>query len=107
MWTWDIGWRRILRGWEQEEYDRLRALLEAFSPNATKVDGKKWVHSSDVRYLERATSDLLANNDSVLPRDLCYLIQSRYVPGKVSIFGWRTVLDDYRQWRPYYVEALF
>lgn len=92
VWTCKLAWRREFRGWEMELYNNLMNMLGTTSLCIGQRDNWRWIYGSDGCYTVCRASDALVNQNSIIGRELCSMIWNRFVPEKVSIFGWRLIL---------------
>ncbi|GLT33473.1 hypothetical protein SLA2020_080610 [Shorea laevis] len=92
-WRWDIKWRRARMGREQEEEKRLWEVMGKVQLRKDVVDSWKWRHEATGKYIVKKAYEVLSFDVCLLEDKLCKLVWNRWVPSKVSFFGWRLCLD--------------
>ncbi|GAU38071.1 hypothetical protein TSUD_318650 [Trifolium subterraneum] len=95
---WEAGgeawvWRRLLRGWEEEELRECQTLLSTLSLQDHSSDSWQWQPDPVTGYSVRGAYHLLTSQDSVTLGVAAGLIWHPQVPLKVSIFAWRLLRD--------------
>ncbi|GLT79003.1 hypothetical protein SLA2020_505170 [Shorea laevis] len=93
VWQWKMEWKRACMGREVDEEERFWSVLSRARLTKGGMDKWKWVHNSNGDYTVKATYNFLSSIDVVLEKKWCKLIWGRYIPSKVSIFGWRLLLN--------------
>ncbi|GLT45512.1 hypothetical protein SLA2020_193400 [Shorea laevis] len=92
-WIWDCKWRRGCVGRGVSEENQLRELISGVKLLRDDVDSWRWVHSSDGAYSAKQAYDFLSPKFCILDEKWSKVIWSKYVPSKLSIFGWRFFLN--------------
>ncbi|GKV07275.1 hypothetical protein SLEP1_g19071 [Rubroshorea leprosula] len=92
-WVWDCRWRCGSRGRAAEEEQIFRSMLNGFTLRNGREDVWKWVHSSEGCYSVKAAYEFLTPNSCFVEEKWAKVIWNRYVPSKVSVFGWRLFLN--------------
>ncbi|GLT38064.1 hypothetical protein SLA2020_123340 [Shorea laevis] len=92
-WVWDCKWRRGCTGRVGEEEDRLREIINRFQVRENKDDSWRWSHSIDGVYSVKDAYVFLTPKDYLLDKKWVRIIWCKFVPSKVSVFGWRLFLD--------------
>ncbi|GKV09841.1 hypothetical protein SLEP1_g21281 [Rubroshorea leprosula] len=92
-WVWECRWRCGSRGRAAEEEEIFRAMINGFTLRIDREDVWKWVHSSDGCYSVKAAYEFLTPTSCFVEEKWAKVIWNRYVPSKVSVFGWRLFLN--------------
>jgi hypothetical protein len=104
VWTWNLGWNAALTGTEIEKASYLLTLLNSVQPKRNERDKRRWIaHTAGLFSVQSAYTVLMTNhvhsnnNDlAALDDDKVLALQKLWknnVPSKVSIFGWRLLLE--------------
>ncbi|GKV18280.1 hypothetical protein SLEP1_g28685 [Rubroshorea leprosula] len=88
-----LWWRCGCKGRAVEEEEHFRAMINGFKLRIDREDSWKSVHSSDGCYSMKAAYEFLTPNSSFFEEKWAKVIWNRYVPSKVSVFGWRMFLN--------------
>ncbi|GLT56346.1 hypothetical protein SLA2020_293910 [Shorea laevis] len=92
-WVWDCRWRRSCTGRATSEEDYFRDLINGVKVRKDKADFWGWVHKSDGAYSVKDAYAFLTPMDCILDKRWLKVIWCKYVPSKMSIFGWRLFLN--------------
>ncbi|GLU05147.1 hypothetical protein SLE2022_222630 [Rubroshorea leprosula] len=92
-WVWDCRWRHGCRGRAASEEEQLRELINGVKLKIDGVDSWRWIHSGDGSYSVKVAYDFLTPKVSILDGKWSKIIWSKYVPSKLSVFGWRLFLN--------------
>jgi hypothetical protein len=97
-WSWDLTWHSTLLQTEVEEAEYLMTLLQPIVPNKDKRDRRRWLESKDGVFTVHSAY-LALSKHQYKPLDNPSLeatfkkLWLNNVPSKVSIFGWRLLLE--------------
>ncbi|GKV01451.1 hypothetical protein SLEP1_g14002 [Rubroshorea leprosula] len=92
-WVWDCRWRRGCVGRAVGEEGQFREMINGVRLRMKEADSWQWLHGRDGIYSVKAAYDFLSPKVCVLDEKWSRIIWSKYVPSKLSVFGWRLFLD--------------
>ncbi|GLT33516.1 hypothetical protein SLA2020_080980 [Shorea laevis] len=92
-WVWDCRWRHGCAGRTVGEEEQLGELINGVELRMDGVDSWTWIHSGDGSYSVKMAYDFLTPKVSILDGKWSKIIWSKYVPSKISVFGWRLFLN--------------
>jgi hypothetical protein len=97
-WVWRLDWNEPLSEVEEALQQELLNILFPFQPNPDAEDRHRWIPSSNgvfsvkCAYLDLINRSAMVNLDDSVVRSL-ELMWKNNVPSKISIFGWRLLLE--------------
>ncbi|KAK2414643.1 hypothetical protein QL285_037213 [Trifolium repens] len=97
-WAWRIDWSETLSVDEAASEHELLNLIFPFQPHRDMEDRHRWIPSSTrifsvkCAYIELLNRSVMANLDDIKIHSL-ELMWKNNVPSKISIFGWRLLLE--------------
>ncbi|GKU89268.1 hypothetical protein SLEP1_g3431 [Rubroshorea leprosula] len=92
-WIWDCRWRRNCVGRGVGAEEQFRELINRVGLHRGKADSWSWIHSADGVYSAKKAYDFLSPKCSILDEKWSRVLWGKYVPSKLSIFGWRLLLN--------------
>ncbi|GKV27386.1 hypothetical protein SLEP1_g36559 [Rubroshorea leprosula] len=92
-WVWDCRWRRGCVGRAVGEEGQFREMINGVRLRMKEADSWQWLHGRDGIYSVKAAYDFLSPKGCVLDEKWSRIIWSKYVPSKLSVFGWRLFLN--------------
>jgi hypothetical protein len=97
-WSWNLTWQSELSSEEEDAAVDLLAILEQARPKREEVDRYRWAaHAAGIFTVKSAYLALTSSRNSPLigphPVQVFKELWLNNVPSKVSIFGWRLLLE--------------
>ncbi|GAB4827557.1 hypothetical protein Ancab_040031 [Ancistrocladus abbreviatus] len=92
-WKWIWDWRRPLFVWEHDLLSELAVKLDEFQFNALGDDVWTWKAESSGCYTVKSAYSLIRGFRTAQPVQSLSRVWTRLLPGKVSAFLWRALLD--------------
>ncbi|CAJ2644735.1 unnamed protein product [Trifolium pratense] len=98
MWSWKLNWMEALDDADIESLNELHQLLEQVRPNRASSDRRRWSSNSDGSFSVRSTYMVLQDKrvGTTLDTNTVAALKRLWknnVPSKVSLFGWRLLLE--------------
>ncbi|XP_045802541.1 uncharacterized protein LOC123896163 [Trifolium pratense] len=98
MWSWKLNWMEALDDADIESLNELYQLLEQVRPNRASSDRRRWSSNSDGSFSVRSTYMVLQDKrvGTTLDTNTVAALKRLWknnVPSKVSVFGWRLLLE--------------
>lgn len=90
---WQVPWKRPLRGRAATEEVELLNLLAGIQINPSNIDKRIWIHGGNSEFSSAEAYSILQPHDKILDQILCNRLWNKLTPAKVSIFGWRLLLQ--------------
>ncbi|GLT40903.1 hypothetical protein SLA2020_150010 [Shorea laevis] len=92
-WVWECKWRCGYVGRATGEVEQLREMLNGIQVRVNGVDSWRWVHSTNGFYSVKGAYEFLTPKSCCFDEKWVKVIWNKYVPSKLSVFGWRLFLN--------------
>jgi reverse transcriptase-like protein len=93
-WLWNFRWRRSLYDWEMVDFDRLKGLIEDFSPQHDCKDVISWHGSGEKKFpIKEIVDKLYDSMNPMLPKPLTTFIWSTKAPPRALIVLWLASME--------------
>ncbi|GLT28936.1 hypothetical protein SLA2020_038370 [Shorea laevis] len=93
FWIWRNAWRREPFGRERNEEQKLKESLMGGLVLSTQPDQRSWCLDTANGFTVSKAYSMLVGQNIILETRICKRLWSRFVPAKISCFGWRLLLN--------------